>query len=450
MTGDEEQTKRVIMMSNDKMISIEEILEGLKKAKEGVKKQPGLMKSTHGYLDVVSTYVERIAYAKDEGKWVASHGTQQPLEILEAMDVRGVFNEFWGVVSDIVRLESVPEALSVSASTGTPGEVCSFFRNMDGLMHAGKWPRSDMFLYAASVCDNVKSFHTLGRRYGIPSFGLERSYLPYTAHAIEFWKNEYKRLIAFLEEQTGKKMDYDRLKETVRLSYRLTELHIEIDKLVANIPCPLSPECFSGTLVAIRLLPGTQKGIDFLTELRDELQERVDKGIGAVENERFRVLWSSFTPFFDPTLMSFMQQKYGAVSVADMLSTWRVDANMEANWMLDPDDPLGNLAYRTVLAPGNCQYSSGIDVGAVLSDKSRRFKVDAAIFNNNWGCKTGAAYGPIIKDELMRRVKVPTLTLHCDVLDHTFISRAEIESQMDSFFEMLETSKDYRERRAVA
>jgi len=437
-------------MSNDKMLSIAEIIEALKKAKAGVKKQPGLMKSTYGYLDVVSTYVERIAYAKDEGKWVASHGTQQPLEILEAMDVRGVFNEFWGVVSDIVRLESVPEALGVSASTGTPGEVCSFFRNMDGLMHAGKWPRSDMFLYAASVCDNVKSFHTLGRRYGIPSFGLERSYLPYTAHAIEFWKNEYKRLIAFLEEQTGKKMDYDRLKEVVARSYRLTELHLEIDELVSHVPCPLSPECFSGTLVAIRLLPGTQKGIDFLTELRDELQERVDKGIGAIENERFRVLWSSFTPFFDPTLMSFMQQKYGAVSVADMLSTWRVDVNLEANWMLDPDDPLGNLAYRTVLAPGNCQYSSGIDVGAVLSDKSRRFKVDAAIFNNNWGCKTGAGYGPIIKDELMRLVKVPTLTLHCDVLDHTFVSRAEIESEMDSFFEMLETSKAYQERRAVA
>jgi benzoyl-CoA reductase subunit B len=345
-----------------------------------------------------------------------------------------------------VRLESVPEALSVSASTGTPGEVCSFFRNMDGLMHAGKWPRSDMFLYAASVCDNVKSFHTLGRRYGIPSFGLDRSYLPYTAHAIEFWTNEYKRLIAFLEGQTGKKMDYDRLKEVVARSYRLTELHLEIDKLVANVPCPLSPECFSGTLVAIRLLPGTQKGIDFLTELRDELKERVDKGIGAIQNERFRVLWSSFTPFFDPTLMSFMQQKYGAVSVADMLSTWRVDAK----WMLDPDDPLGNLAYRTVLAPGNCQYSSGIDVGAVLSDKSRRFKVDAAIFNNNWGCKTGAGYGPIIKDELMRQVKVPTLTLHCDVLDHTFISRADVESQMDSFFEMIEGSKAYQERRAAA
>jgi benzoyl-CoA reductase/2-hydroxyglutaryl-CoA dehydratase subunit BcrC/BadD/HgdB len=434
------------MVSTDKMVSIDEILAGLNKAKEAVKKQPGLMKSSLGYLDVVSTYVERIATAKDEGKWVASHGTQQPLEILEAMDVRGIFNEFWGVVSDIVRLDSVPEALSVSASTGTPLEVCSFFRNMDGLMHAGKWPRSDFFLYATSCCDNVKAFHTLGRRYGIPSFGLERSYFPYTTYAMEHWKNEYKRLIAFLEEQTGKKMDYDRLKEVVARSYRLTELHLEIDKLVSHVPCPLSPECFSGTLVAIRLLPGTQKGIDFLTELRDELKERVDKGIGAIKNERFRVMWSSFTPFYDPAQMTFMQQKYGAVSVADMLSHWRG----QAKWMLDPDDPLGNLAYRTVVAPGNCQYSSGVDVGAVLSDKAYRFKVDAAIFNNNFGCKTGAGYGPIIKDELMRQVKVPTLTLDCDVLDHTFISRADIESQMDSFFEMVEGSRAYQERRVAA
>ena len=131
--------------------------------------------------------------------------------------------------------------MAISASTGTPGEVCSFFRNMDGLMHAGKWPRTDFYLYATSVCDNVKAFHTLGRRYGIPSFGLERSYYPYTAHAMEHWKNEYKRYIAFLEEQTGTKMDYDRLKEVVARSYRLTELHLEIDELVAHVPTSVVP-----------------------------------------------------------------------------------------------------------------------------------------------------------------------------------------------------------------
>jgi benzoyl-CoA reductase/2-hydroxyglutaryl-CoA dehydratase subunit BcrC/BadD/HgdB len=200
------------IMNNDKLITIEELMQRLKMATEGVKKQPGLMKTAAGYLELVSWYVERIATAKENGKWVATHGTQQPLEIYEAMDVMSLFVEFWGGISDAVKLESVPEALSISSSIGTPGEVCSFFRNFDGLMHAGKWPRTDFFLYATSVCDNVKAFHTLGRRYGIPSYGMERPAYPFTPHAMEHWKNEYKLLIAFLEEQTGKRMDYDRLK----------------------------------------------------------------------------------------------------------------------------------------------------------------------------------------------------------------------------------------------
>jgi benzoyl-CoA reductase subunit B len=433
-------------MGTDKLITAEELAAKLKMAAEGVGKKPGLMKSTATSMKLVHKYVERIVTAKDEGKWVATHGTQQPLEIYEAMGVRGLFIEFWGVISDAVQLEAVPEALSISASTGTPGEVCSFFRNLDGLLAAGKWPRTDFMLYATSSCDNVKAYHTLGRRYGIPSFGMERPYLPYTPKALEHWKNEHKRLIAFLEEKTGKKLDYDRLKETVRLSYRLTELSIEIDRLARHVPCPLSAECFGGVLIALRLMPGTQDAVDFLTELRDEMQERVDKGIGAVENERFRVLWSCFTPFWDPTLLGFMQQKYGAVSVGEVLANWRG----EAKWMLDEDDPLGNLAYKTQLAPGNCQYASSQDWAGNVVDQARRLKADGAIFNNNWGCKQASGLGRLVGDELMRQTKVPSVTLNVDVIDSTFVTRAEIENQLDSFFETIEASKAYQERRAHA
>jgi benzoyl-CoA reductase/2-hydroxyglutaryl-CoA dehydratase subunit BcrC/BadD/HgdB len=433
-------------MNTDKLIAADELAKKIKVAADGIRKKPGLMKSAAGAMDLVHTYVDRIVTAKEKGKWVATHGTQQPLEIYEAMDVMGVFIEFWGVISDVVNLDSVPEALSISASTGTPVEVCSFFRNMDGLLHAGKWPRTDFMLYATSSCDNVKGYYTLGRRYGIPSFGMERPYFPYTPKALEYWKNEHKRLITFLEEQTGKKLDYDRLKETVRLSYRLTELVLEIDKLVAHVPSPMSAECFGGVLIAMRLLPGTQQAVDFLTSLRDELQERVDNGIGAVKDERFRVIWSSFTPFWDPTLLGFLQQKYGAVSVGEVLAIWRGSAQ----WMLDPDDPLGNLAYKSQLAPGNCQYAPSQDWAGNVVDQARRVKADGAIFNNNWGCKQASGVGPLVRDELMRHCNVPSVQLNVDVIDSTFVTRAEIESQFDSFFEMVEASKAYQERRVTA
>ena len=175
-------------MNTDNLITPESLAADLKMAAEAMKKKPGIMKSTAGYMELLNTYIERIATAKDKGKFVVTHGTQQPLEIYEAMDVVGVFNEFWGVISDVVMLESVPEALSISLSTGTPNEVCSFFRNMDGLLHVGKWPKTDAFVYATSSCDNVKAFHTLGRRYGIPDFGMERPYHPSRRGRWSIWR----------------------------------------------------------------------------------------------------------------------------------------------------------------------------------------------------------------------------------------------------------------------
>jgi benzoyl-CoA reductase/2-hydroxyglutaryl-CoA dehydratase subunit BcrC/BadD/HgdB len=115
--------------------------------------------------------------------------------------------------------------------------------------------------------------------------------------------------------------------------------------------------------------------------------------------------------------------------------------------MLDPDDPLGNLAYRTQLAPGNCQYSPSIDWAGNIVDQARNFRADGAIFNNNWGCKQAAGLGTIVRDELLRHCAVPSLTIACDVIDNTFTSRAEVESQLDSFFEMIECSQAYKERR---
>ena len=120
-------------------------------------------------------------------------------------------------------------------------------------------------------------------------------------------------------------------------------------------PCPPSaspPRCWR-----CACLPGTRTGVDYLEGVKAELQERVDNGIAAANPERFRVMWSAFTPFWDTSLQAFIQQKYGAVSVSEVLSGWRG----EAKWLIDPDDPLACLAYRTQLAPGNCQFAPSID-----------------------------------------------------------------------------------------
>ena len=108
-------------------------------AAEGMKKKPGVMKSTAGYMKLLNTYVERIATAKRR----ASSWSPTAPGSRSRSTRRWTWwasSTFWGDISDVVAVKSVPEALSISLSTGTPNKVCSFFRNMDGLMQLRSRP----------------------------------------------------------------------------------------------------------------------------------------------------------------------------------------------------------------------------------------------------------------------------------------------------------------------
>jgi hypothetical protein len=54
----------------------------------------------------------------------------------------------------------------------------------------------------------------------------------------------------------------------------------------------------------------------------------------------------------------------------------------------------------------------------------------------------------ILKENL-DKVGVPSLTIDCDILDPTYTPRPVIEEQMDRFFEMVENSPAYKQRRQL-
>ncbi len=66
-------------MNTDNILAVDDIRGTLKKMKEGVKKQPGLMKSTCRYLDAVSGYVERIATATGRFMEIVAEALHVPL-----------------------------------------------------------------------------------------------------------------------------------------------------------------------------------------------------------------------------------------------------------------------------------------------------------------------------------------------------------------------------------
>ena len=83
---------------------------------------------------------------------------------------------------------------------------------------------------------------------------------------------------------------------------------------------------------------GTQKAIDVYKILLAELEERIKKGEGAVENEKFRIYWDGMPVW---GRLSAHSQLFSALNANVLASTY---CNSWIFSALDPQDPFNSMA----------------------------------------------------------------------------------------------------------
>jgi benzoyl-CoA reductase/2-hydroxyglutaryl-CoA dehydratase subunit BcrC/BadD/HgdB len=422
--------------------------EGMLKLVDGYLKKatPSFqLKSTAKYLQLVAKNVENAIHAHDRAKKYAVHSTQFPNEFFIPMGIEPLFNEMYTTVVNMFSDDN-QAYIGIAQEMGFPCYNCSYYSCFYGMIEAGAWPKPDMVCYSSSPCDNTpKGQEGAARAMGVPSFGLDRPYKLFTPQAQAYWKKEHQELIKFLEKQTGKKMDYDHLKEVAGLSYKATKIYMEINELRSAIPTPLGAEATFAAMAAYRAWVGYPELVTFLTEFRDELKERVAKGIGAIPEERFRYACYSSLPWFDLTTMNLIEQKFKAVNVMDILQWWREDAD----WLIDPDDPVGSLAYRVTFHPANPLHGTMADLAEEVRQMVLKTKPDGIIFFNTLGCRHERGGVKIAKDLVEREFGIPWANVDVDVIDKTFTTKEKIADQLEGFFETVEDSKPYKERRKI-
>ena len=420
--------------------------EGMLKLVHGYLKKAGptfQLKSTSKYLELSAKNIEAAIHAHDHGMKYAVHSTQFPNEFFIPMGIAPLFNELY---TSLVNMFSDDNQayIDLADEMGFPCYNCSYYRCFYAMIEAGAWPKPDMICYSSSPCDQTpKGQEGAARAMGVPSFGLDRPYKLFTPQAQAYWKKEHEGLIKFLEKQTGKKMDYDHLKEVAKLSYAATKLYIEINELRAKIPTPCAAEAAFAAMAAYRAWVGYPELVTFLTEFRDELKERVAKGLPAIPEERFRYLCYSSLPFFDLSILGLLEQRFKAVNVMDMIQWWREDAD----WLYDPNDPVGSLAYRVSFHPATLLHGTMADVAEETRQAIIHTKPDCVIFFSTVGCRHGGGSAKIGKDMTEREFGIPFITIDVDVLDKKFTTKEKIADRLEGFFETVENSKPYQARR---
>jgi benzoyl-CoA reductase/2-hydroxyglutaryl-CoA dehydratase subunit BcrC/BadD/HgdB len=393
---------------------------------------PDTPKSDNLYYEMLANYYTRLLNAHDEGKFIAAHTVFFPSEILYAMDVVPMHTETTTWMMALF-LGGQAEILSAGAELGLVPEICSPHRGLAGAFSMGVLPRPDAMLWSNLICDNTaKSGELVMELNKCPGFFLDHPFQRSDAED-RYLVGELEDMIHFLEEKSGRKMDWDKLSDIVaKMDYQM-ELFREIGELRKAVPSPFPNRGFLQLLTVDYLCPGQPEAIVYLEALRDELAEMVRSGQGAVSPERFRLMTLFVPPMHLTGFMEKLGQEYGAVSVVEPLFTrW-------AEGRLDPSKPLESVARKADMIPERRSMYGPLGSEALqdLVDCAEQYKVDGAIYWAFMGCRHTCATVKLFKD-LLNEVDVPVLTIDCDIVDPTINSEEEIRGKLEQFFELLE------------
>ncbi len=198
----------------------------------------------------------------------------------------------------------------------------------------------------------------------------------------------------------------------------------EILDLARATPSPISFFDMLEHVAPMLLLRGTQEAVGYYLQLKAELEERVERGIAAVPDERFRFYWDGPPIWCARGPLTQLFERYHAAVVGSSFGSTFVLSG------LDPHDPMESLARAYLGAFPN---RSEAYKASWLDDQFKRFRVDAAVFHD---CRSApeastARYGH--SPRLRRLSDVPAFVIEADSHDYRLFSLERLESQLAEF-----------------
>jgi benzoyl-CoA reductase/2-hydroxyglutaryl-CoA dehydratase subunit BcrC/BadD/HgdB len=365
--------------------------------------------------------------------WVTSGA---PVEILVGMGVATVYPENYGALVGAQR-SAVPLA-QVAEEQGYSPDLCSYARCHIGSVldpkgaPQGGLPKPDLLVACNNICGTVlKWYQSLARELNVPLFLLDAPYQHepgLSDHTVQYIASQLEELIAWVTRQTGRKLNEKKFAEALELSNQAVTLWRDIRELCQARPSPLNAPDLFLTMAPIVVLRGTKDAVNFYGKLKDEVEERVAKGEGAICEERYRLLWDNIAIWYRLFRLFSLFTDVGACFVVDTYTNgWAVSIGTE--------DPILGLASTYAAVYINQSLQARMDV---MTDLVQRFGVDGMVFHSNRSCKPYSLGQYELLEEVGERTGVPGLILEADMCDTRLYADEPIKNRIQAFLDLLE------------
>lgn len=414
-----------------------------------VKKSSKMLNATNKLKNEMGRHFLAIEQAYRDGKPIAWATAGTPVEFLYAMDVQPLMPENSATIS--AALKHSQNFIELAEDEGYSYDLCSYFKTNVGAVLSNAdisigGTRKPTFMMSSDViCDtHVNWFQVQAERFNVPHFTIDIPHVVSNTNnrQREYFKKYIKEqlweLLEFITDVTGNEYDKEKAQEIAMNSYELGIIWQEIFELRKNIPCPVSTRDTFGGLFPLFTMPGLKSPIRLYKRMYKEAKERVDNGIGALEQEDYRLMFEGIPWWYHLKFFSNLE-RWNAIIVYEpyvYAFSRYCNPNVTKNDVLN--HPIESMAELIL----SFWYIYDLETRVKkFKETVRDWKVDGVILHNNLSCRPNACGMYDLKRRLMEEADIPTLVIDADMNDPRKLNETQVLNQIESFIEILRKKK---------
>ena len=406
--------------------------------------EPGVL-----LIKLMAKYLRNCINAPRQGKKTALTTFCFAPPVLYAFDVVPVVLEPMTVMGTFILQRGTAEYLDYCCEAGFTETSCSSQRGALGAYLAGLAVRPDFIICdSPGICDtNANSYSFASAYLGIPFYQLNYPSTLTGSRATDYHRQDFRGLVAFLEEQTGTALDIERLRQVIAEMRKQSVLISEFNELQRIVPSPV-PGIFNLFLYSGNfLMGGTEDFTSLLESMLKTVRQNAAQGrAGTLSGrERARGFFSYIDHYTtDLRFWSFLE-RHDISHLGCILSTfWQENAPYSGDRPdsvyrvkdADLDDMIDSLALQVSRMPMVKSIRGPYDAPDMWLDDTltmtRLLRADFVAYFGTIGCRnTWGMVKPYARD--LEREGVPTLILYADAFDDRVQSWEAVIDRMQEF-----------------
>jgi bcr-type benzoyl-CoA reductase subunit B len=379
-------------------------------------------------------FLSRYAEGAKPVAWVTSGA---PVELLRAFDFYTFYPENHGALCGAQKVG--PELCEVAEEHGYSQDLCSYARIdlgacFSGKTPVGKLPKPDLLFASNNICQTVVYWYkVLAHHWKVPLilFDTPYNFEKIADNDISYMVLQFEEMIPVLEEVSGKNFDYQRFQEVMRMAKEASLTWREVLETLKARPAPMTIFDAFRHLAPIVSLRGLAVALNYYRSLLSELKDRVETGVGAIRNERKRLMWDNIAIWYRVRDLSNVFAERGM----NFVTATYTNAWAETIFCLDADHPFESLAkaYSLVILNNNLNHRLEL-----MEQLIKEYGVDGLVIHSARSCKPYSIGQYDLRSLLMERLGVPSVIIEADITDSRVYSEEQTRTRVEAFFEAMD------------